>query len=279
MNPVRNSRIDSLNEKQLNPCVLKDEPMKHLLYSLTLAALLAGSAQAQISYDWWGLDAYTTLTYTTASINVPTGYWNGAYAYSWGGYNWAANQGWWYSLGDPNVSPYVSGYGLGWGAYTPWFGFADWYDYTYSSLSAETAYTWSFYDVHPYQSYVWDIYTGVNGAEAIPFDGVTQASVAWSSHYWSYDGGQYIGLFSPNIDVIASDSAIEALLIADGADLVDIEAILNSQVVRDVIANNANGLGNGSIFVQFADINTVPEPATVSLFFLAGLALVIRRKL
>ena len=245
------------------------------LYSLMMAALLAGSARAQIIDNWWGLDAYTTFTYTTIDVNVPTGYWGGGYPYIWGGYNWTANQGWWYPLTDPNVSPYVSRYGLGWDSYAPWYGFTDWYDYTYSSETVQTVYTWSWYDVHPGYAYVWDFYTGVNGTQVIPFASSIQGSFFWSPHYWSYNGGYFTGTFSPAVDVIASQSAITAYLTSVGAGSDDITMILNSQVVLDAIANNDNGLGSDSIVVQYA---LIPEPATVSLLFLGGLALLIRRK-
>jgi hypothetical protein len=242
-----------------------------------MAALLAGSARAQIASSWVGLDAYTTLTYTTIDVNVPTGYWYGNYAYNWGGYYWPAYLGWYYPLTDPNVSPYVSRYGLGWGGYAGWLGFTDWYDYTYSSLTAQTVYTWSIYDVRQNQSmYVWDIYTGVNGTQVMPFSTASQASVYWTPHYWYYNGGYLTGLFTPNADVIASTSAITSWLIANGATSYEITMILGSQIVVDAIAANNNGLGSDSIWIQVAD---VPEPTTVSLLLLAGLVLVIKRKL
>jgi hypothetical protein len=257
----------------------KEKNMKKLQLVI-LAALLAGSAQAQIIDNWWGLDSYTTLTYTTTSVDVPTGYWNGDSPFFWGGYNWAANQGWWYPLTDPNVSPYVSRYGLGWdpSGYTlPFFGFTDWYDYQYTSLTAQTVYTWSWYDIHPNYSYVWDIYTGVNGSQVIPFNSVFQSSVIWSYHYWAYDGGLYTGLFTPCADVIASQSAITAYLTAHNISAADITALEQSQVVEDAIAYNNNGLGTDSIFIQYAYWQ-VPEPSTVSLLALGALALLRRRQ-
>jgi hypothetical protein len=266
--------------------------MKKLFYPLVvLVCLLASSARAQIQYNWWDIDAYTTLSYTLTDVNVPTGYWWGNYNYYYGPYLnpylYPAYSGEYYSLTDPNVSPYVTRYGLGWGGLTlpatwwggatPWYGFTDWYDYTYTSLTLRTVYTWSWYDIQVGRNpWVWDIYTGVNGSQAIPFDTVTQSSAFWSPHYWSYNGGLFYGQFTPMVDVIASQSAITAEVLALGGNSYDVQYLLNSQVILDAIANNVSG--TDSIWIQVAE---APEPSTFALLGIGAiglLAYVARRR-
>lgn len=118
--------------------------MKKLLSPVVLAILLTGVSRANAGVfwnNWWGVDGYTTWSYTINSVTVPTGYWGGLYGYNWGGYYWPANYGWWNPPSAIYVSPYVTRYGLdGWGNWAPFYGFTDWYSYTYLSLTPRTIY-------------------------------------------------------------------------------------------------------------------------------------------
>jgi len=257
---------------------------KLLLFSVVLVSLLAVSARAEpspIDYAWWGPDGYFSVSYTTVDTYEQTGYWWGSYDYYWPGYYgsyWPAYSGWVY-YNQVYSLPYWQRYGFGWYGPSWWYGFTDLLDYT-STISLQMG-VWSWY-VHEQgwgvnYGHVWDIYTGVNGAEVVPLSLSVTTSVTWSPHYFYYDPLQYYGQFSPVLYCVASPAAITSLLTLEGADANEINGLLNSQLVEDAIANNDNGLGSDDIGIQMA---IVPEPTTFALLGIGAIGLLgcIRRR-
>jgi hypothetical protein len=266
--------------------------MKKVLYPLILASLLGFSERANAGWwwnNWWGMDGYRYWQYTTTTVTVPTGYWYGSYGWSYGGFNWTPYYGWYNPVTAPWVSPYASQYNLGYWNAPGWFyGFTDYYTYTYWSLTPRYAYHWSYY-CDPPTGYgaVLDVLSSGNGTTAIPFDLSIASDVTLGDHYWAINGGNPIvagdvatGTFSPNQWVTASPSAITAWLVSEGiASPEDIAKVLDQQVIKDLIAANDNGQGTGVIGLSCSGCFLIPEPSSISLLLLAGAAFVLRRKL
>lgn len=270
--------------------------MRKLLYPLILASLLGVTAQVSAGPwfgNWWGPDGYWYWQYTTVSVTVPTGYWYGSYPYYYGGYNWNAYHGWYNPIIAPGISPYAARYNLTVGRPYWWWGFTDYYTYTFSGYVPRHAYHWSYYcDPPDGKAGVLDVLSMADESlGAIPFDPSIMSEVSLGDHYWTFNGGNPVnedpinagditsGTFSPNEWVLASESAITAYLLDTGvATPEDIAEVLAQPLIQDLIANNAGGTGNGVIGLSCA-LCDIPEPNSISLLIMGGAALMLWRRL
>lgn len=265
--------------------------MRKFIYPLILASLLGLTAQVSAGPwfgNFWGPDGYWYWRSTTVSVTVPTGYWYGGYNYYYGGYNWAPYYGWYNPITAPYISPYASRYNLTVGRPNWWWGFTDYYTYTFIGAVPKYAYQWSYYcDPPDGTAGVLDVLSMADETlGAIPFDPSIIAEVSLGDHYWTINGGTPFepgegasGIFSPNQWVTASADAITAYLVAGGvASPEDIANVLAQPLIQDLIANNNGGLGNGVIGLSCA-LCDIPEPNSISLLVLAGAAFMLWRRL
>ena len=252
--------------------------MKKLIFMLLLVLIvIGGSSQVCMGGVYWpsyyGIDAYTT--WQTYTVSYQTGYWNGWYPYAYGGYNWAPYQGWGYIA----PSPYYTRYGLNWAGPSWYYGFTDYF--TASVTVPRTVFTWSRYwddavPSGPVPGNTLDIYSVGNDAtgQASPLSSSIMSEVTMGDHYFSINGGYDEGTFTPLVWVSATAPAIQSYLGTLGLDSATIASIMGDQVILDLIANNT---GNDVLGLQYASYIT-PEPATLALLSLGGLALLRRKR-
>lgn len=248
----------------------------HIMLIALAVILIGGSlAQAGLWYPrYWGLDRSTTWVYSTAWVTVPTGYWWGGYNYFYGGYNWGSYSGWY--------SPYSGYYSgrswWGWGAPSWYYGFTDWYTYRTTIAWPRTVYWWSRYWDPADTGYTGDFVTEVDGnGQAQAFDPSVMSAIEIGDHHWSYNGGEQEGLFSPGVWVVANPAAFDAVLQGQGFDATTRGEILNEEIFLDLVASNAGGTGDKVFYWQFASY-VIPEPATLALLTIGGLAVIRRRR-
>ena len=93
-------------------------------------------------------------------------------------------------------------------------------------------------------------------------------------HLWSYNGGEFEGLFTDLEWVVASVDAITAYLQLEGFDPLTIDEILAEEIIIDAIASNDTG--DKVIGVQWTTY--IPEPVSLALLGLGGLVVLRRRR-